>query len=199
MKKECCNLNEVVQEFYNYLHAYLLKKVKDQNLADDLVQEVMVQLVESHQKDVEVKNIKAWLFQVSRNTLYDYFKKNKLEVTLEDDWQLEQLSTSNFSKILVSDYVIPMIQMLPKNYSVPLKLSDVDNIPQKQIAEQLNLGLSTTKMRIQRGRQKLKALFVECCDIEYDKDGNFVHCTIKENCTPLQNTFDDFENNTLTS
>lgn len=187
MKKECCNINEVVSEFYNYLKVYILKKVKDKTISEDIVQEVMVKLLESHQKSTEIKNIKAWLFQVSRNTIYDYYQKNKLVYNLDNDWDLEGAET-DFSKIVVSDYVIPMINLLPKEYGTLLKLSDIDKVPQKEIAKQFNLGLSATKMRIQRGRLKLRELFVECCDITYDKNGNFAGCTIKPSCEPLQET-----------
>lgn len=32
----------------------------------------------------------------------------------------------------------------------------------------------------------LKTKNKECCDIQYDKSGNFSSCTIKSHCTPLQ-------------
>jgi|TARA_B110000014_G_scaffold254195_1_gene234489 RNA polymerase sigma-70 factor (ECF subfamily) len=186
MKKECCNINEVVQEFYNYLKSYILGKVKDKTLAEDIVQEVMMKLVLSHQNKKEIKNIKAWLFQVSRNTIYDYYKKHNLEYNLDKDWNIKDESSSKLYKILASDYIIPMIELLPKEYAKPLMLSDIDKIPQKDIAKQLNLELSATKMRIQRARIKLRALFVDCCHIEFDKQGNFIGCSIKEFCEPLQ-------------
>ncbi len=197
MKKECCNINEVVQEFYDYLKSYIQGRVKDQSLAEDIVQEVMVKLIESHQKEKEIKNIKAWLFQVSRNTIYDYYKRNNLVFNESEDWNLEEEEDSELSKILVSDYVIPMVQLLPDDYATPLMLSDIDKIPQKEIAKRLNLKLSAVKMRIQRARTKLGALFVECCHIEYDKQGNFIGCTIKNCCEPLQNISKDLNNNLL--
>lgn len=185
MKKECCNINEVIQEFYDHLKAYILSKTNDLQLTEDLVQEVMIKLIESHQKSNEVKNIKAWLFQVSRNTMYDYFKRHQIPADLDDDWKLHNSNESEHSSIMVEDYIIPMIDMLPKEYAIPLKMSDIDNIPQKEIAKKLDLGLSATKMRIQRARIKLGELFVECCHIEYDKKGAFVSCTIKPSCDPL--------------
>ena len=194
MKKECCNINEVVQEFYNYLKSYILGKVKDKTLAEDIVQEVMMKLVLSHQNKKEIKNIKAWLFQVSRNTIYDYYKKHNLEYNLDKDWNIKDESSSKLYKILASDYIIPMIELLPKEYAKPLMLSDIDKIPQKDIAKQLNLELSATKMRIQRARIKLRALFVDCCHIEYDKQGNFIGCSIKEFCEPLQNISQELKN-----
>ncbi|WP_299105680.1 sigma-70 family RNA polymerase sigma factor [uncultured Tenacibaculum sp.] len=191
MKKECCNINEIIEEFYSYLKSYIFKKVKDKNISEDLVQEVMIKLVESHQKATEIKNIKAWLFQVSRNTIYDYYQKNKIEFDLDLDWKLEDTSETEFSKLVVTDYILPMILLLPEEYSIPLKLSDIDKVPQKEIAKQLNLGVSATKMRIQRARLKLRELFVECCEITYDKNGNFIECTIKPSCKPLQETQKD--------
>jgi RNA polymerase sigma-70 factor (ECF subfamily) len=194
MKKECCNINEVVQEFYNYLKSYILGKVKDKTLAEDIVQEVMMKLVLSHQNKKEIKNIKAWLFQVSRNTIYDYYKKHNLEYNLDKDWNIKDESSSKLYKILASDYIIPMIELLPKEYAKPLMLSDIDKIPQKDIAKQLNLELSATKMRIQRARIKLRALFVDCCHIEFDKQGNFIGCSIKEFCEPLQSISKELKN-----
>ena len=90
-----------------------------------------------------------------------------------------------------------MIQLLPKDYANPLMLSDIDKIPQKEIAKQLNLELSATKMRIQRARTKLRSLFVECCHLEYDKQGNFTGCSIKASCDPLQNITKDLESKLL--
>lgn len=98
---------------------------------------------------------------------------------------------------MIADYIIPMIKLLPKEYAIPLMLSDIDKIPQKEIAKQLNLELSATKMRIQRARKKLRDLFVECCHLEYDKQGNFIGCVIKHSCKPLQNISTKLKNKTL--
>ncbi|GAA5225124.1 sigma-70 family RNA polymerase sigma factor [Membranihabitans marinus] len=190
MKNECCNINEIVRDFYLYLKAYILKKTANEEIAEDIVQEVMLKLVESHKKSIKVNNIKAWLFQVTRNTIADYYNdyynKNKIEFNFNEDWKENSISSDTVSSILESDFIIPMIGLLPEKYAKPLLLSDIENIAQKEIAIQLNLGLSATKMRIQRGREKLKTLFIECCDIQYDKSGNFSSCTIKPHCTPLQ-------------
>lgn len=194
MKKECCNINELVQDFYNYLKSYILKKIGNKTVAEDIVQEVMLKAVESHKKDREIKNIKAWLFQVTRNTIADYYKKNYLEYNFDDDWKENALKSHTLPKILATDFIVPMIELLPKKYGQPLMRSDIENIAQKEIADDLNLGLSATKMRIQRGRKKLQALFVECCRIEYDKDGNFINCTIKDSCEPLQKKKNNFRN-----
>lgn len=193
MKNNCCNINEAVQDYYDFLKSYILKKTNSVELAEDLVQEVMIKLVEAHQQSKPIKNVKAWLFQVSRNTIYDYFKKHYVTVELDEDWKINSLKDDSSLEFEAADYIISMIDMLPEKDSLLLKMSDIDSIPQKQIAFALNIGLSATKMRLQRARKKLKNLFVECCDIEFDKDGNFVGCSIKPYCEPLQQLSDQFQ------
>ncbi|MBA4744406.1 MAG: sigma-70 family RNA polymerase sigma factor [Muricauda sp.] len=195
MKKECCDINELIEDFYNYLKHFTLKKVRDETIAEDIVQEVMMKLVESHQKNTDIENIKAWLFQVARNTIYDHFKKNSPVVDLDDVTALTANESTDL-ELSVYDYMVPMIQFLPKKYAEPLQWSDIDNLPQKDIAKKLNLGYSAAKMRVQRARTKLRDLFVECCDIEYGANGNFVSCTVKESCTPLKNHLVDFQAST---
>ena len=47
---------------------------------------------------------------------------------------------------------------------------------QIQIAEKLGISLSGTKSRIQRGRQQLKDLLLNSCQIETDRFGNVTSC-----------------------
>ena len=183
MANECCNINDTVQEFYDYLKAFLYKRVSNNELAEDIVQDVMLELVKAHQKRQEVSNMKAWLFQVTRNTLSKHFKNNPN--LIQEDWDAEFEFEDNFSKVVTEDYIIPMIGLLPKEYGEPLLMSDIKNIPQKEIAETLNLSLTNTKARIQRGRKKLRDLFTECCHLEFDRNGDFIGCTIKDSCEPL--------------
>jgi RNA polymerase sigma-70 factor (ECF subfamily) len=79
-----------------------------------------------------------------------------------------------------------MLEFLPKEYAVPLKFAEIDNIKQADIAKKLNLSLSATKSRIQRARQLLKAEFITCCHFKTDKQGNLISFEIKDSCEPLQ-------------
>lgn len=185
MKQECCNINEIIQEFYDYLKAFVFSRTKDKSVAEDIVQNVMVKLVESYHKDTEITNIKAWLFQVSRNCIADYYKANPVEHSNTNESVFLKEETYGLPKLVTSDYIIPMIRLLPKKYAIPLEKSDIDKIPQQTIANALNLSLSATKMRIQRGRVKLREMFVECCNIEYNKEGQLIGCTVKSDCVSL--------------
>ncbi|WP_431130212.1 hypothetical protein, partial [Flagellimonas flava] len=91
---------------------------------------------------------------------YDYFKNNKVNHLLEYNNTLVD-NQNNLFELSVHDFIIPMIQFLPKKYAVPLYWSDIDNIPQNVIAERLGLSHSGAKMGLQRARVKVRELFVE--------------------------------------
>jgi len=176
-------LRSVITEYYGFLKAYLIRKCKNEQDAEDIVQEVMLKLTENFQRGKEISNVKAWLFQVSRNTLSDFYKQMSYE--LKEVPKELGLSVEEHCGLTAYDYLIPMISFLPDKYAQPLLLSDIEKMAQTQIAKEIGLGISATKMRIQRGRVKLKELFEDCCNIVYDHQGNFVSCTVKTSCTPL--------------
>lgn len=185
--KECCNINVVIPDFYNAIYLYTLKQVHDTVLAEDIVQEVMLRICQAHNKNTPVDNVRAWLYQTTRFVIADHFReKAKLNIHLSDkiiEPATDEDETKDIS--VFSDGMLAVINLLPEKYSTPLKWSDIDGVPQKEIATKLNLSLSATKMRIQRGRGKIHQLFTECCDIVYDKNGAFVSCNIKSFCKPL--------------
>ena len=51
-------------------------------------------------------------------------------------------------------------------------LCDIEGMTQKAYAERLGLPLATAKSRVQRGRNKLKKILLDCCKVEMDSYGN---------------------------
>lgn len=184
MIKECCNINSIVREFYNSLFAYTLTKVGNKEIAEDIVQEVMYRFSLAHNKNEEIHHVRGWLYQVTRHLISDYYRNifQKHEIR-------EESAGSDFEDnedfIVIDGLIEQMIKQLPEKYSTPLLLSDIENIPQKEIARMLNLGESGAKMRVQRARKMLYEKMIECCDISYDKNGTFIYCDIKDTCNRL--------------
>jgi RNA polymerase sigma-70 factor (ECF subfamily) len=65
-----------------------------------------------------------------------------------------------------------MVNALPETYRLPLLLSELEGLPQKEVARRLGLSLSAAKSRVQRGRERLKGVFAECCHVETDHRGS---------------------------
>lgn len=186
MAEATFDISETTKEFYSYLKNYISKKVNNPHIAEDLTQEVMYRLAKANGENKEIRNVKAWLFQTTRHVLADHYRdKDKNPIAKTQSEFPTVRAEAEETALSEVDFLIPMIKLLPDKYSRPLLMSDIRDIPQKEIAKRMGLGLSATKMRIQRGRKKLRALFISCCDIEFDTNGDFVRCTIKDHCEPL--------------
>jgi RNA polymerase sigma-70 factor, ECF subfamily len=179
-----CNVPELWNQHKKTLKQFIRRRVGSEDTTEDILQEVLLKVYNFCMTRSGVRNVNAWLFQIAQNTITDHYRKNKNTVLVDN--VPETGAEMSRSRLEAADYIIPLIGLLPENYAVPLKLSDIDGMKHKEIALSLNLGLSATKSRIQRARQLLMNKFIECCDFEKDKKGNLVYFEIKSHCKPLQ-------------
>lgn len=154
--------NQVVQ-LYNPLLGYVKKRVRNQEDAEDLTQDVFLKLSKSNSNGVD--NLKSWVYTIAKNTITDYYRKKQLQTnTIEDDTVFDN-DTDNDAGIALGKCVYSFVNQLPEEYRELMILSEIKEIPQKEIAEQLNINYVTVRSKIQRGRKKLKELFEGCCTI----------------------------------
>jgi RNA polymerase sigma-70 factor (ECF subfamily) len=150
---------------------FILSKVKDEVIADDLLQETFIKV---HTKLNTLKDegkLKSWLFSIARDTVLDYFRSKKLVYkTTDEDFIFEEQKLEHTEV----DCIHGIIKSLPKKYRDPLFLSDIKGLKQQQIADQLNLALPTIKSQIQRGRKMIAQGFVDCCDFVINDQGFLV-------------------------
>lgn len=160
---------KIWSEFSTVLKRFILSKVKDESMADDILQEVFIKI---HLKKGYLKNtdkLKSWIFTIANNTTLDYFRKRDLilpnEVDINPD---EDISKDAHS---ASDCILPLILNLPKKYKEALILTEIKGMKQQAVADQLGISLPGAKSRVQRGRELLKTGFIQCCDYTLDENG----------------------------
>ena len=183
--KTNCDVPALWQEHKNELRNFILKRVKEEDLTNDILQDVLMKVYNFCISKSGVRNIRSWLFQIAQNTITDHYRKQSKFTNLDNLNEIEY-EDQNIAFSEATNYILPMLEFLPKEYAVPLKFADIDNIKQADIAKKLNLSLSATKSRIQRARQLLKAEFITCCHFKTDKQGNLISFEIKDSCEPLQ-------------
>lgn len=171
--------NDIWNNHKSHLLSFIKTKIDDEYIADDLLQDIGIKLHDNLNRKTAIKNYKTWLFQVTRNTIADYYRNNKKHTEIAAN-QDEMNTDSSICVCDLSGFVIQTY--LPEKYSKPLFLSDIEQKPQQEIAELLNLSLTATKSRIQRGRKKLKELVSECIDISYNSRGQLSDFQLKKDC-----------------
>jgi len=177
------DVSSLWSDYKNGLQFYILKKVKDKDIANDLSHEVLMKIYNSCCSNNEIKNVRSWMFQIAHNTTIDYLKKeNKYTNVVPEIFEKDENNLYKEAEELMK----PLIKLLPEKYAVPLQLSDIEEVKQAEVSKIINLSLTATKSRIQRARKLLKEKIIECCNLELDEKGNLLSIEIKQSCEPLQ-------------
>lgn len=157
--------------YSNDIKYFILSKVKDVVVADDLLQETFIKVHIKLDTLQDEDKLKSWLFAIARYTVLDYFRNNNItyEIT-EVDMIFEDQKLEHTKE----DCLRGIIKSLPKKYREPLFLSDIKGIKQTQISEQLHVPLPTIKSQIQRGRKLIAQGFIDCCDFKVNNAGYLV-------------------------
>lgn len=180
--------NHIIK-LYNLLFGYIKKRVNNSEDAEDLTQEVFLKLSKT---DIDsIKNISNWVYTIAKNSITDYYRKKKVIVEELNDYSIENNSDNGKAIKEMSSCVMTFIQQLPEDYQEIMILSEIEEIPQKEIAQQLQLNYVTVRSKIQRGRKKMKALFTQCCSIDQGTRGSILgyeYLNKDKNCGCSENT-----------
>ena len=155
------------QQLTNFIHS----KVASSQDAEDIVNDVFTKLLMQSTEKKLPDNISAWLYQVARNNIVDYYRNKKQFESLPDDLIIDD--ESDLEKELLA-CVLPMIKALPEEYHQVLILSELEGKKHKEVADILGLSVSAVKSRVLRGRAKIKQNFLRCCTLIYNKAGSIV-------------------------
>lgn len=186
------NIEPIWKEFYEPLKGFVARRVNNHAAVDDIVQNVFIKISEHISEIKDSQKIHAWIYQITRNTIIDYYRRQKPTEELPTDLPfIDEDDEQDLSKEL-SSCIRPLIEQLPDKYREAIALTELNGISQKQLSEQLGISISGAKSRVQRGREKLKELLTACCHIEADRYGNIVDyhkvenagvsCRIEDTC-----------------
>ena len=80
-------IEEASEQERSRLRSFIRKRVANAADAEDILQDVFYELVETLRLMHPVEHINAWLFRVARNRIIDLYRKRKPEPGEEVDWE----------------------------------------------------------------------------------------------------------------
>ena len=168
------NIEAIWQAHHDQLHAFISKRVNDSALADDLLQEVFIKVYRKQETLQTRQKVKSWLYQITRNTIIDHYRKQKPDIPLPAIVVAPQKDPAEKARQEIASCLVPMVENLPAIYRDAVMLSEIEGLTQKEVAEKLGLSVSGAKSRIQRGRALLKDTLLACCHFDFDHRGSMI-------------------------
>jgi RNA polymerase sigma-70 factor (ECF subfamily) len=166
----------VWETFHVPLQQFIRRRVSDDATAEDLLQDVFLNIHQHVDTLRDVKKLESWIYQVTRNAIIDYYRSTRATTTLDAPEAL-QLSEDLPDEDMITELfpsVRAMVLSLPAQDRQALILTEYQGLTQKELAERLGLSLSGAKSRVQRARAKLKQQLLACCHFELDRRGHVI-------------------------
>lgn len=182
MEQQPLSTEQIWKLFSNKLLSFLLDRVSDQQVAEDLLQETFIQIHKNLSNLEDEQKITAWILQITRNLLIDHHRIDHHRTKEMSASQLSDRDVYDFApendnyniNELVMGWLPMIIDQLPDNNRKAVRLYELNAVPPQEIADILNISLSGAKSRIKRGREKLKTIIFQCCSFEQDQHGNVI-------------------------
>jgi RNA polymerase sigma-70 factor (ECF subfamily) len=172
------------KELERRLRPYLARRVASAADIDDLLQDIFLRLHQGLSTLHEEERFGGWVYRIANNALVDKARQRaRAPRAGSGDDVLTGAPTDSADEDLQSDLgecVALFVSRLPSPYREAVTLTELEGLTQKEAAEMLGVSLSGLKSRVQRGRDKLRGMFDDCCRISVDGRGRVIECERRE-------------------
>ncbi len=145
--------NKSVDELADRLYRFVLKNIRDEERARDIIQETFTKLWGKVDEISEVK-AKPYLFSTAYHTMIDNIRKEKYKANFEEAKQEMYTHTEQYTDL--SEILQEAVKQLPDTQRSVILLRDYEGYSYDEIAEITGLSESQVKVYIYRGRMFLK-------------------------------------------
>ncbi len=144
--------------------------VQDEGVAEDLTQEVFVTVYKSILSFNEQSNISTWIYRITVNKCLDHLRSKNRQ---KRQGFLAQLFHKETGEVLhekpdfihpgivlerreQSKYLFKAIDGLVENQKTVFILTHIEDLPQKEVAEIMNISLKAVESLLQRAKANLR-------------------------------------------
>ncbi len=138
--------------------AMFLKRNRD--MAEELVQETLMQGLKSFHRYTLGTNCKAWLTTIMYNTHYKQIRKLTRMQLVEDKEELIAQTVPfepSIPQNITDEDVLQAIEKVPLTFREIVVLCDVEGFSYKEISSIMDIPMGTVMSRLHRGRKVLRS------------------------------------------
>jgi RNA polymerase sigma-70 factor (ECF subfamily) len=141
------------------LHRLAMWFERDRAEAEDLVQETMMQALQSFHRFRPGTNCRAWLTTILQHVRSNRRRARARSPLVEDaDDRIAEMTSAvpPIPQQLTDEDILAALRRIPEAFQEVILLCDVEELTYKEIAEALSIPLGTVMSRLHRGRALLR-------------------------------------------
>jgi RNA polymerase sigma-70 factor (ECF subfamily) len=184
------DFHKIHETFRPKILRYLTRMVDEQE-AEDLTQEVFVKISRALETFRGECQLSTWIYRIATNAALDKLgspsfqrviqarlsrdsigsddaESDEAEIVDQDVWTGEKIPSleSTIMREEMNECVRNRLANLPADYRAVLVLSDMEELPNSEVAKIIGVSVDTVKIRLHRARARLKKDIMTLCPPE---------------------------------
>ncbi len=180
MAEQDQRISETIDREKTRLRNFIRKRVADQGDAEDILQEVFYEFVETYRLMKPIEQVGAWMFRVARNRITDLFRKKRPELLMNEPavtedgevLTLEELLPSPdagpeaaYARTVLLDELEDALEELPEEQREVFLAHEIEGRSFKELAVETGLSVNTLLSRkhyaVLHLRERLRVVYDE--------------------------------------
>lgn len=156
------------------LRRWLLSRTSVKSEVDDLLQDVFLKLLKQRDSFESIAQPRAWLFEITRNTLTDRIRKSRESSPLPEgvDELPAPIDKTDPVDTLAQVCLTRVLSELDPQDREAIELCDLQGMEQGEFARLKGLSLPAAKSRVQRARRRMRERMTVACQVSFDDVGH---------------------------
>ena len=157
----------LVQKYQNGVHALAWRKVKDFHFAEEITQDVFLQVYKSLPSLKDPQQFVGWLYVITDRLCIDWLRKRKLKTQSLEHTPIEDIEESSYTHYVSeqretettedrAELVKELLEKLPESERTVVTLYYLGEMKTKEIGKFLGVSVNTITSRLQRARKRLQ-------------------------------------------
>lgn len=169
------------------LRPFVARRVSPPDV-DDVMQDIFVRMQKGLAGLRDEERFTSWLFQIARSAVAEHGRTRMRHPVADDDAPEEQAAPvrddDRDAARALAGCVSIFVAQLPSPYREAVTLVELEGLTAREAADIVGISVSGMKSRVQRGREQLRRLFDQCCEIALDARGKVTDYTPRgQRCT----------------
>ena len=155
---------ELYERYAPRIYQFALSYLRDELDAEGLVQDVFLILWERREKLDSNKNIKAFIFKIAINSIYDLIRRRNIEHAFKDFTQAHEKTQTDttWHTVIWEEMLVnldDLIKKMPEQRRKIFQMSREKGLSNDEISKELNLSKRTVENQLYRAIAFLKKHF----------------------------------------
>lgn len=161
MERDEKAISLLYDNYADTLYGVAYKVIKDEDLAQDVVQESFVKIwKKSDSYDATKAKLFTWLFRITRNTAID--KLRSVSTKTDKEIQIDVSDVYNLGEQSIRPEFIDVKKNLDKlepKYRIVLEALFFEGMTQQEASDELDIPLGTIKSRLKIGLREMRKIY----------------------------------------